>query len=237
MATNETIEQLAAGNLVGSVSDALVYDQQRVYNPNNIYTLYINPENRHIAGLVGFVVAIEGLADGRGYLSYNISDMTEAEYNMVSESINSTECMTFLDTDNRTIIQRRVCIDLLDNTFYDATVNKIYGVDNIVKIRVRCVDNTVSTVDDVTEIVVKNVKKGRQPMTINGLDPDVVKTTVPNNSEVTLELLGDGTHTLKIKATLPTVSYLWLTAYPQLLALTDEQNAGLKAHIASIASA
>lgn len=213
-----------------------IINTERKYVPGNIYTLYVNPDNRHIVGMIGFQHGVEYLNDGNHFPFYNIKDMSEEEYNLVSMSINSTECMTFLADNCRTIISRRVCIDLLDNTFFDATANKIYGVDNIVKLRVRCVDNTVETVDDVSEIIIKNVKKGRQPMTINGMDPDIIKTNVPNPSELTIELLGDGVHTIKVKAEIPTVKYLWLTAYPQMLALTDEQNEGLKSHIASNAS-
>lgn len=210
-----------------------VVQSTSTYSATHIYTLYVNPENRHIVGMIGGKVAAEQLNDGNNFPSYCLTDMTEDEYQIVKMSINSTECMTFLDVDNRTIIVRRVCVDLLDNTFFDAKANKIYGVDNIVKLRIRCVDNTLTHTDDVTEIIIKNVKKGRQPMSFNGMDPDVYKTTVTNPAELTVELLGDGVHTIKVKATLPTVQYLWLTAYPQMLALTDEQNADLKKYLAT----
>lgn len=223
---DEAIQQLESTN-------PTVVEYTRKYDPNIVYTVYVNPANRHITGFVGFSTGVEYLNDGNGFQFYNISDLTEDEYKSLSMSINSTECMAFLGDDNRTIIVRRILIDLLDGTFYDGNSKMLYGVDNIIKLRVRCVDNTETTADDVSEIIIKNVKKNRNPMSINGMDPDVVKTSVANPDEVTLELLGEGVHTIKVKGKLPTVQYLWLTAYPQMFKLSGEQNTELKRWLAA----
>jgi hypothetical protein len=213
--------------------DSQVIDHRPTYDKNKTYTVYVNPINRHIVGFVGFAVGVESLNDGNNFSHYNITDLTEEEYADLSRSINSTECMTFLDVDDRTIIVRRMYIDLLDNTFFDTNINMIYAVDNIATIRVGCVDNTLSTADDVTEIQIKNLKKNFNPVSINGNGPDVVKMMVPNPTIITLELQGDGVHTIKTKAVMPNVQYLWLTAYPQFIKLTPEQQSNLKDWLAN----
>lgn len=203
------------------------------YNPDKTYALYVNPANRHIAGMIGFLGPIESISDGRNFETHSFTDLTEQEYTDISRSINSHESFTFLDSDNRTIISRRIMVDLLDNTFYDTKIGMIYGVNNEVKLRIRCIDNTSSTADDVTAIEVKNIKKSENPVELNGNPADVVKITISNPGEVTAKLTGTGVHALRIKAKIPGVDYLWLTVYPQLIKLNDEQLAALDTFIAS----
>ena len=223
-----TIEQQAAEIMAApSIAGSNKYD------PLKVYALYVNPSNRHIAAIVGFASPIESLNDGNNFLHVNVADLKEDEYNIISKSINSTECMTFLGDNNRTIIVRRLFIDLLENTFFDANINMIYGLDNIIKLGVRCVDNTLTEVDDVKSIQIKNIKKNYNPISLNDNSPDILKVHLDNPGTVKCELLGDNVHTIKIKATLPTVSYLWLTAYPQMIKLTAEHQANLKAWLAT----
>lgn len=200
-----------------------IVDSESGYNPAKTYTLYVNPANRHICGMIGFLGAIEYVNDGRNYHCYSIYDMTEQEYNDISRSMNTHECMTFLDRDNRTIITRKILIDMLEGTYYDTKAGMMYAVNNEVKLRVRCVDTTASTADDVTVIEVKNMKKSDNPISFNDQDEDVYKITVDNPSEIKIKLLGEGVHPIRIKAKIPTVEYIWLTAYPQLAKLNEEQ--------------
>lgn len=203
------------------------------HSPDKTYALYVNPANRHISGMIGFLGPVSNIIDNRNYDSYTITDLTEEEYMLVSRSINSNESMTFLGDDDRTIISRQIMIDLLDNTFFDEKSGSIYGLDNVVKLRVRCVDNTDSKADDVNTIEVKNIKKLENPVSINGAPVEQVKTTCANPAELTFNLEGSGIHTIRFKAKIPTVDYLWLTVYPQLLRLTDEDQANLRAWIAA----
>lgn len=202
------------------------------FDPNKIYTCYVNPQNRHIVGFLGFASGIVAMNDGNNFPHYNISDLTKEEYNDISLSLSSTESMAFLETDNRTVYCRRIYIDLLDNTFFDPTIKMIYAVDNKVKLRVRCVDEKMNSAIDVPNIKVKNIQNNI-PISFNGQGLDVTKLDLSNPSEITCELLGEGTHTIQVKATLSDVDYLFLTAYPQMLKLNDADMATLKASLAS----
>jgi hypothetical protein len=97
-----------------------------------------------------------------------------------------------------------------------------------VKLNVKVVDGQSKVTNDVAKIEVKNIKKGNNPMSLNGEEPEKHKIFIDNPSVVTCELLGEGVHTIKIKAQLPEVDYLWLTAYPQMLRLNAEERENLK---------
>lgn len=209
-----------------------VVDSDSGYNSKKTYALYVNPANRHICGMVGFLGGIDYINDGRNFLCHNIYDMTEDEYKQISFSINSNESMTFLGEDNRTIISRKILVEMLDGTYFDAKAGMMYAVNNEVNLRIRCVDNTASTADDVVSVEVKNMKKTDNPVSFNDQSSDVVKLSVDNPSVVKIKLLGEGVHPIRIKAKIPTVEYLWLTAYPQLAKLDEEQMQALDKWIA-----
>jgi hypothetical protein len=206
------------------------------YDSSKVYTCYVNPKNRHITAFVGFKGGLIGMNDGNGFPFYNITDLTEEEYNDISLSLNSTESMAFLNENNRTVHCRRIYIDLLENTFYDPTVKKIYGVNNIVKLNVKCVDENMQETSDVQTLSVKCITNN-QPISINGQDPSIIKSVVNNPSDITLELLGESSCAIQIKAVLSNVDYLFLTAYPQLLKLTDNDNANLVSYLATVNAA
>jgi hypothetical protein len=203
--------------------DVPVVDSDNGYNSAKTYALYVNPKNRHICGMIGFLGGIDYINDGRNFLCHNIYDMTEDEYKEISRSINSNESMTFLGEDNRQIIIRKILVDMLEGTYYDTKVNMMYGVNNEINLRVRCVDNTLTPADDVTSIEIKNIKKTDNPVSFNDQDGNVFKLNVDNPSEIKIKLLGDGVHPIRIKAKIPTVEYLWLTAYPQMIKLKDDE--------------
>ena len=199
------------------------------YDSKKVYTLYVNPENRHITGMVGFTVGVQQLNDGNNFLCFNIDNLTKEEYTEISRSINSNESMSFLsEDDDRTISVRRILIDLLDDTLFDATNGMIMGLNNITKFKIRVVNENLKEVDDVPEIEVKNIKKGNNPISLNGGESEKYKIFIKNPSEITCELLGEGVHTIKIKAKVPGVDYTWLTAYPQMLRLNFEEKEKLK---------
>jgi hypothetical protein len=200
------------------------------FDSKKIYTCYVNPQNRHIVGFLGFASGIVSMNDGNNFPHYNISDLTEQEYKDINLSLSSTESMAFLAEDNRTVYCRRVYIDLLDNTFFDPNIKMIYAVDNKVKLRVRCVDENFNHPTDVATIKVKNMKVNT-PISFNDLGFETNKIDVNNPSEITCELLGEGTHTIQVKATLNDVDYLFLTAYPQMLKLNDDDMARLKSSL------
>jgi hypothetical protein len=198
------------------------------YDSKKVYTLYVNPKNRHITGMVGFTIGVQQLNDGNNFLYFNIKDLTKEEYIEISRSINSNEAMTFLsEDDDRTIISRRILIDLLDDTMVDAKNGMIFGLNNIIKLKARVVDRNLNEVKDVSTIEIKNIKKNN-PMSLNKHEPERHKIFVDNPSVVTCELLGEGVHTLKIKAQVPEVDYLWLAAYPQMIKLTEKERESLK---------
>jgi hypothetical protein len=207
----------------------LTIEGKSEYDSKKVYTLYVNPKNRHITGMVGFTVCVQELNDGNNFLSYNIKDLTKEEYIEISRSINSTEAMAFLsEDDDRTIISRRILIDLLDDTMIDGKNGMIFGLNNIVKFKARIVDKDLKEVKDVVTIEVKNIKKGNNPMSLNNNEPERHKIFVDNPSVVTCELLGEGVHTIKIKAQVPEVDYLWLAAYPQMIKLNEEELENIK---------
>jgi hypothetical protein len=202
------------------------------YDSTKVYTCYVNPTNRHITAFIGFQTGVEDMSRGDGFPFYNITDLSEQEYKDISLSLHSTESMAFLNEDNRTVHCRRLYIDLLENTFYDPSLKRIYAVDNIVKLRVKCIDEDGNVPEDVQSLQVKNILDN-QPINFNGQDFSTTKITVSNPSDITCELLGEGTHTLKVKAVLSNVDYLFLTAFPQMLKITDSDNANLKSYIES----
>ena len=204
------------------------------YSPDKCYTVYVNPVNRHVTGLVGFALPVEHIDDGNAFDFYQLDNLTEEEYTILSTSINSNESMTFLDADNRTIITRKISVDLLENTYYDATLNAIYAVDNVARLRVSCVDNTLSTADDVKEVELKNIKP-EHPVALDGTDTAKLKTKIANSSNVSIKLLGEAGSmtTIRLKAKIPTVEYLWLTAYPQFISIDEASSKQIKAQNAN----
>jgi hypothetical protein len=200
------------------------------FDSNKVYTCYVNPQNRHIVGFLGFASGIVSMNDGNNFPHYNISDLSLQEYKDISLSLSSTESMAFLDEDNRTVTCRRIYIDLLDNTFFDPSLQMIYAVDNKVKLRLRCVDENFNHPAEITSIQVKNIKDNT-PISFNDLGFETTKIVVDNPSEVTCELIGEGTHTIKVKVVLSNVDYLFLTAFPQMLKLNDDDMAKLKASL------
>ena len=150
------------------MNNQMTIESSSEYSAEKVYTLYVNPVNRHITGMIGFAVGIESLNDGNNFPSYNINDLTEIEYYEISRSIGSTEAMTFLDEDNRTIHIRRILIDLLKDTLIDTKNGMIFGLDNIINFRVRCVDENLNPAADIQEIQVKNIKKSNNPIALNG---------------------------------------------------------------------
>jgi len=206
-----------------------VIEGKNEYDSKKVYTLYVNPKNRHITGMVGFTIGVKELNDGNNFLYFNIEDLTKEEYTEISRSINSNESIAFLsDDDDRTIICRRILIDLLEDTMLDTKNGMILGLNNVIKFRARVVDGQGKEVKDVPKIEIKNIKKGNNPMSLNGEEPERHKIFVDNPSDVTCELMGEGVHTVKIKAQIPEVDYLWLTAYPQMLRLSVEERENLK---------
>lgn len=210
------------------MNSELLIESENKYDSNKIYTVYVNPHNRHIIGLVGFVTGVEYLNDGNNFLYFEMDNLTESEYKEIGKSINTTEAMTFLGEDNRTIITRRITIDLLEDTIFDVKKNMLCGIDNIVNLKINCVDSNLKLVEEIKEIEVKNIKKGANPISFNGEDPDKNKIFIPNGSEVKCELLGEVVHTIKIKIKIPNVDYAWLTAYPQVVKLSKEERQDLK---------
>jgi hypothetical protein len=205
-----------------------IIEGRNEYDSKKVYTLYVNPKNRHITGMVGFTVGVQELNDGNNFLYFNIKDLTKEEYIEISRSINSNEAMTFLsEEDDRTVISRRILIDLLDDTMVDAKTGMIFGFNNIIKFKARVVDRNLKEVKDVSTIEIKNIKKNN-PMSLNNNEPERHKIFVDNPSVVTCELLGEGVHTVKIKVQIPEVDYLWLTAYPQLMKHTEEELESIK---------
>jgi len=71
---------------------------EQQFDPRKNYTVYVNPENRHITGFVGFIVPVESLNDGAGWPSYNLQNLTKEEYSMLSMGINNKDIMAFLET-------------------------------------------------------------------------------------------------------------------------------------------
>jgi hypothetical protein len=205
-----------------------VIEATNKYDENKVYSVYVNPNNRHILGMVGFAVGVEELNDGNNFLHFTIEDLTEDEYYEISRSINSTEAMSFLGEDSRTITTRRIMVDLMDDTLLNTKTGMIFGLNNIIKLKVCVVDENSNVVDDIKEVEIKNIKKNQNPMSINDMDLNMHKMMVPNDSEVKCELLGDAVHTIKVKAKVPGVDYLWLTIYPQLMMHTEEELENIK---------
>jgi hypothetical protein len=205
-----------------------VIESSTKYDANKVYALYVNPANRHITAMVGFSIGIENLNDGNNFLHYNIEDLTEAEYYNISHSISATDSMAFLEEDNRTISIRRLVVDLLDDTLLDTKTGMIFGLKETINLRVKCVDQNLNIANDVQSIEIKNIKSDQYPIRMNEYQPEVSKVVIPNGSTIHCELLGEGVHTIKIKAKLPETDYLWLTVYPQMMKYSDEELENIK---------
>ncbi len=206
---------------------------EQQYDPRKNYTVYVNPENRHITGFVGFIVPVEGLNDGAGWPSYHLQNLTKEEYTMLSMSINNKEMMAFLDNDNRTVHLKQLQVELLDHTYYDTNLKKIYGENNRITLKVGVYDENHNICEEIQNIRIKNNTTGdnSDTISINGLGGSQKSTYVVNGATCTFDLLREGPAALSIKATVPGVDYLWLNVFPQLLCLNEEHLANLHSWI------
>jgi hypothetical protein len=206
---------------------------EQQYDPRKNYTVYVNPENRHITGFVGFIVPVESLNDGAGWPSYNLQNLTKEEYSMLSMSINNKDMMAFLDEDNRTIHLKQFQMELLNNTYYDTNLKKMYGQNNRITLKIGVYDENHNICEDVTQIRVKNNTTGddSDTISINSLEASQKSIYVPNGATCTFDLLKEGPAGLSLKAIVPGVDYLWLNIFPQLLCLNQEHLANLHSWI------
>lgn len=210
-------------------------DVQQQYDPKKSYTVYVNPSNRHIIGLVGFIVPVMELNDGAGWPSYALANLTEEEYTVLSMSINNKELMAFLDNDNRTILTRQLQVELMNNTYYDTNLKKMYGANNTITLKIGVYDKQHNLCEDIENIRIKNITSGddNNTISINGSSATQKTVYVQNGSTCTFDLQREGPASISLKANVPNIDYLWLSTFPQFLCLNSEHLANLHSWIAT----
>jgi hypothetical protein len=81
--------------------------------------------------------------------------------------------------------------------------------------------------NDVTQVQIKNMAKREFAVSINGADPAAYKQSVPSNSMVAFTLQDQGRVTIRFKVTIPELSSVWLSVYPELYAYNTADLAAL----------
>jgi hypothetical protein len=193
------------------------------------YSINFSTVNRLITGLYGAIAPFEDVVHSDTNMeSHYLGQISKELYDNIAESIINPGQLVFWTTDNQ-IKLRKAVVDFGPNTYIDNTRNAIVGIDNLVTLIPRIVDEDGNNWHDVTEIQIKNMGKLDFPISINGGDPANYKASVANGSAVTFQLGKRGRATLRFKASVPEVDHVWISLYPELYGYDTDQLAKLAA--------
>jgi hypothetical protein len=193
------------------------------------YSINFSTVNRLITGLYGAIAPFEDVVHSDTNMeSHYLGQISKEVYDNIAESIINPGQLVFWTSENK-IKLRKAVVDFGPNTYIDNTRNAIVGLDNLVTLIPRIVDETGNNWADITEIQIKNMGKLDFPININGGDPATYKASVPNGSTVTFQLGKRGRATLRVKAMVPEVDHVWISLYPELYGYDDDQLAKLAA--------
>ena len=200
-------------------------DTVKGWTADKNYSISFSTVNRLITGLYGAIAPFADIIHSdTNTENHYIGTLTEDMYNVISESILNPSHLSFWMPDN-TLRIRKAVVDFGPNTYLDAQRKAIVGVNNVITLIPKIVDINGTVWPDVTEIQIKNLKKLDFPMSINGGDPSAYKASSTNGAPITFALDKIGRATIRIKATVPELSDVWISVYPELIGYDSTQMA------------
>jgi len=204
-------------------------DTVKGWTADKNYSISFSTVNRLITGLYGAIAPFADIIHSdTNTENHYIGTLTEDMYNVISESILNPSHLSFWMPDN-TLRIRKAVVDFGPNTYLDAQRKAIVGVNNVITLIPKIVDINGTVWPDVTEIQIKNLQKLDFPMSINGGDPSAYKASSTNGAPITFALDKIGRATIRIKATVPELSDVWISVYPELMGYDSEQMATFNA--------
>jgi hypothetical protein len=188
------------------------------WDAEKLYSVAYSTETRLINGLYGAVLPLEDVVHSdTGITSHYIGSITKDVYDNIAESITTSSALAFWNHDN-TLKVRKIIVDFSKDTFLDDKRHSIVGLNNVVKLVAKCVDQHGAVWNDVPQVQIKNMAKREFAVSINGTDPATYKLSVPSNTEVAFTMQDQGRVTIRFKVVIPELSSVWLTVYPELYA-------------------
>jgi len=203
------------------------------WTEDKTYTILYSTVNRLITGLFGTIAPIVELSHPDEYIvSHYLGTISKEMHDNIAESIVNPGQLVFW-TEQNTIKLRKVLVDFGPNTYLDGKRGAIVGVDNLITLVPKIVDQDGTVWPDITEIQIKNMNKLEFPISINNGISSEYKTSVTNGASVTFKLENRGRATLRFKAIVPELSTIWISLYPELYGYDDEGLAKLATWVAS----
>ena len=199
------------------------------WKEDSLYSVSFNMTSRVICGLYGAVTPFVDVVHSDTNLeSHYLGAITQDMYDHIANSISNPISIAFWNEDN-TLKVRKILVEFGPNTFIDGQRGAIVGLDNTVTLIPKCVDVDGNICTDVTVVQIKNMKKLEFGMSINGQAATAYKATSVNGEPVTIHMESQGRATMRFKVTLPELSDLWLSVYPELYAYKEADLANLAA--------
>jgi hypothetical protein len=186
------------------------------------YSITYSTVNRLINGLFGAVAPFEDVIHAdENVASHYLGTISKAMYDDIAQSIIDPGQLVFW-TEQNVIKLRKVSVDFGPNTYLDDKRNAIVGVDNLITLVPKIVDQDGKVWPDITEIQIKNMNKLEFPISINNGNSSEYKTSVTNGASVTFKLENRGRATLRFKAIVPELSHIWISLYPELYGYDED---------------
>lgn len=193
------------------------------FKPENIYYAFYDTNNHNrIVGVIGMPVEIEQFNNLYEHiLPINLGYIDEQSYNILKMSKENNELMAFYDVESGLLFYRRIFLELTGDTFFNHENSAICSPSNKPSFKVFCLDTNENPADDVKIISIKSMRNSGElnSIQLNGNDVDTRKIDIENCSEVSINLIGEGRHILRLKAEIPNVNGIWLTTYPEFVKL------------------
>jgi hypothetical protein len=197
------------------------------------YSITYSAVNRLINGLFGAIAPFEDVIHAdTNIVSRYLGTISKELYDNIAESIINPGQLVFW-TEQNTIKLRKVLVDFGPNTYIDDKRNAVVGVDNLITLVPKIVDQDGNIWPDVTEIQIKNMNKLEFPISINNGNSSEYKTSVTNGASVTFKLENRGRATLRFKAMVPELSHIWISLYPELYGYDEDGLDKLASWVAS----
>jgi hypothetical protein len=197
------------------------------------YSITYSTVNRLINGLFGAIAPFADVVHAdENIASHYLGTISQNLYDNIAESIINPGQLVFW-TEQNTIKLRKVLVDLGPNTYIDDKRNALVGINNLITVIPKIVDQDGTVWTDITEIQIKNMNKLEFPISINSGNSSEYKTSVTNGSTVTFKLENRGRATLRFKAIVPELSHIWISLYPELYGYDEDGLAKLATWVAS----
>jgi len=187
------------------------------------YSIAFSMTTRLITGIYGSVASFSDITHPDSDIEIHyLGQVTEQLYNDIAESILSPSQLAFWTADN-TFKMRKAIVNFGPNTYLDSKKKSVVGVDNLITLIPQIVDQNGVQCTDITEIGIKNLQKLDFPISINGADTSIYKSTTTNGGSVTFQLDKIGYASIRFKALVPELSTVWLSIYPELYGYDADQ--------------